>query len=253
MWSDPLWTNAGVLALVGVAFLVAGMVKGVIGLGLPMVSIGIMTAVLDVPTALPIAVLPVIVLNLIQAVQGVTAFGMLRRFAWLFGLACVGIWLGTFLLFLVDPRITAAVLGTALLTYVLLSFFVLRLTISPAMERVLTPPVGLVGGVLLGMTGSLVIPVVLFIQQLKLDKDSFIQALGWLFFITALPWLVSLFQQDVYTWANFTLSAVAVIPALLGMALGSAFRGRISQETFRILVLVALAILALNLLRKAIF
>ena len=48
----------------------AGCVKGVIGLGLPLTSIAILGTVMDLRQAIPYIVVPILVTNAFQAMQG---------------------------------------------------------------------------------------------------------------------------------------------------------------------------------------
>lgn len=248
MFEDPL-----ILALVGFAFVLAGAIKGVIGMGLPLTAMAILSTVMPVREAIPVTVISVLALNIFQAVQGAGAWATLRRFALLYAIACAGIWGGTFLLFAIDPRTTAAILGTLILVYVVANMVTLDLAISRRAELWMTPAIGATGGILGGLTGSLVVPVVLFLQSLNLSKDGFIQATGWLFLLTAVPWFVALWQQGAYEGPVLAVSIGAVVPAALGMLAGTWLRRRISQRTFRNCVFAFLTLLGLNLLRQAIF
>ena len=58
------------LFVISATFIVDGGVKGVIGLGLPTVSLGLLTATLDLPTAMSLLIAPSLVTNLYQATAG---------------------------------------------------------------------------------------------------------------------------------------------------------------------------------------
>ena len=73
-----LFDPATVCVVVG-AFFIAGAVKGVIGLGLPTVSLGLLAAALDLQTAMALLVVPSFVTNLWQSVVGGNAKAILSR------------------------------------------------------------------------------------------------------------------------------------------------------------------------------
>ena len=118
---------------------------------------------------------------------------------------------------------------------------------------VLSPAVGLFSGVLSGSTGSLGAPVVMYFQALGMPKDTFVQALGLHFLITAAVWIVALVDQGGLKGSGVAISALAVAPAALGMVAGQWLRNRLTQERFNIWVYAFLFIVGLNLIRKGMF
>ena len=66
-----------ILAIVG-TFLIAGTVKGVIGLGLPTVSLALLTVALGLPEAMNLLLVPSFVTNLCQAMVGGHGRAILR-------------------------------------------------------------------------------------------------------------------------------------------------------------------------------
>ena len=80
--------------LVMATFLLAGTVKGVIGLGLPTVSLAILTVAIDLPTAMALLLVPSFATNLWQASVGGNATSLWRRL-WPFMLpAGLCVWIG---------------------------------------------------------------------------------------------------------------------------------------------------------------
>ena len=133
--------------LVIVTFLIAGTVKGVIGLGLPTVSLALLTVAIDLPTAMALLLVPSFVTNLWQALVGGHARLILQRL-WPFLLpATVTIWIGASALSRVNLSLLSALLGALLMAYAGASLGGLRLTISPRQELWVGPLVGLVNGV----------------------------------------------------------------------------------------------------------
>ena len=71
--------DTNVIVVVAGTFLLAGMVKGVIGLGLPAVSLGLLTVAFDLPSAMSLLLVPSFVTNLWQALVGAHGKATLRR------------------------------------------------------------------------------------------------------------------------------------------------------------------------------
>jgi uncharacterized protein len=239
-----------VLATAAVAFLVAGGVKGVIGLGLPLTAIAILGLVLGLREAIPLLVIPVLITNLWQVLQGGDLTGLFRRFWSMNLLLGVGTWIGTVILFRVDPGPLAVLLGVVVVAYAILNLLAKKLTVRPGTESVWAPTVGFVSGVLTGTTGSVGAPVAMYLQALELDKDAFVQAVALSFFIAAIFWIAALLSQGAFTQTVALWSTAALAPSVAGMWVGQRLRDRLSQRVFRKGVFVFLLVLGGNLILK---
>ena len=62
--------DPGLLFGVVFAFCIAGFVKGMVGLGLPTVSLGLLSLFVDLPTAMALLVMPSLLTNIWQAIVG---------------------------------------------------------------------------------------------------------------------------------------------------------------------------------------
>lgn len=235
------------------AFLAGGAVKGVVGMGLPTVALAILGTVLGLHEALPLMVVPAFLTNLWQAVNGGRFLLLIKRFWSLFVTSCGGVWIGSVILFRVDPGIMNATLGGVLALYALLGLTAVRLRVPTAQEPYLTPLAGAATGVVVGTTGSLVIPVVPYFQALGLDKDTLVQAMGLSFAISSLALGIALAGHRSLETESLVVSTLALIPAMIGMRLGQWVRGRISPETFRRWLFISLLILGANLVGKGTF
>lgn len=240
-----------VIATAAAAFLAAGFVKGVIGLGLPLTSVAIMSTILPIRDVIPLVVVPALVTNTVQSLEGGMIGEMLRRY-WLMNAAVVaGTWLGTVLLFALDVQVLQILLGAVVVVYVGINLSSLSFSLSARWETPLSPAVGLVSGVLSGTTGSVGMPVAIFLDALGLDKDRFVRAIALSFMISAAMLGAGLVGQGGFGLEQALLSTGALAPAFLGMYAGRFLRNRLSQQRFRQCVMLFLLVLGLNLLRKA--
>jgi hypothetical protein len=101
------------------------------------------------------------------------------------------------------------------------------------------------------MTGSYGIPALLYIQAMDFPRDPFVQALGVLFLASTVALALGLGGQDLISADQALLSAGAVAPALLGMALGARIRYRLSEAVFRKTFFVSLLVLGVYLAVRA--
>ena len=226
-------TDPFTVAAIAAVFLLAGGVKGLIGLGLPTVSLGLLTILLDLTTAMALLTLPAAATNLWQAAIGGHARMIVRRL-WPFMLAAtITVWLGALALTRVDLALLSALLGLILVAYAGLGLGGWRLSIRARSEGWAGPLLGAVNGVLTGMTGSFVVPGVMYLQAIGLGRDALVQAMGFLFAASALELALALGGSGLFARETGMVSAVALLPALAGMAIGQLMRRRLSEERFR--------------------
>ena len=239
------------LLLVAGTFLLAGTVKGVIGLGLPSVSLAILTVALDLPTAMALLLVPSFVTNFWQAMIGGNARAILTRVWPFLAMATITVWIGTAALTRVNLVFPTALLGGLLVIYAGVTLAGLRIKIPSRHEVWAGPFLGTANGVLTGMTGSFVVPGVMFLQAIGLSRDMLIQAMGILFTFSTLALAASLQQADFLTIEMGLVSASAVLPAIIGMVLGQRLRHSLSEQTFRKAFFVSLLILGAYIIANA--
>jgi len=214
-------------------FLLAGTVKGVIGLGLPTVSLALLTATVGLTEAMALLIAPSLVTNVWQAVVGGHGRAILKRLWPFLATAGVTIWIGALALTRVDLALLSALLGSLIVVYAGLSLTRPHFTVAPRQEPWLGPLLGTTNGVFTGMTGSFVVPGVMYLQALGLPRDMLIQAMGILFLISTAALGIALGGNGLMTGEESILSFLAVAPALIGMVAGQKIRKRLSEERFR--------------------
>ncbi len=239
------------VVLILATFLLAGLVKGVIGLGLPTVSLAILTVAIDLPTAMTLLLVPSFVTNLWQAMVGGYARLILQR-TWPFLLAAtLSIWIGAQALNHLQLSLLSALLGILLAAYSIVSLVGFRWSISTRQASWLGPLLGLVNGTLTGMTGSFVVPGVLYLQALGFDRNALIQAMGMLFTLSTLALAAALQGNALLDLKLGAYSALALLPAVVGMLLGQRIRRFVSEALFRKLFFIALLALGVYIIVTA--
>ncbi len=239
-----------VLVVVG-TFLIAGAVKGVIGLGLPTVSLALLTVAIGLPQAMALLLVPSFATNVWQALVGGNGVAILRRL-WPFLLtATITVWVGTMALTRVDLSWLSALLGGLLITYSTVNLAGYRFEIATKREVWIGPLVGSVNGILTGMTGSFVIPGVMFLQAIGLPRDTLIQAMGMLFTASTLALAIALQGNRLLTVELGSLSTAALLPAIIGMIIGQRIRQRLPEQLFRRVFFVSLLLLGAYIIANA--
>ena len=236
------------ITIVMLTFLLAGGVKGVVGLGLPTVSVALLSAAFGIEAALPLLVIPSLVTNVWQGAFGGHLTALLRRFGVALAIIPMTTWIGYHHVFAAAPQAMDRVLGVALLAYAGLGLRAVRIPVPARAEPVLTPCVGFVNGLVTGMTGTFVIPIVMYLEALGLDRDALVQMMGITFSVSTAALAAVLVLHGAWRIDASVLSAVAVAPAIAGMMFGARLRAHLTPATFRKWLLVGLGVIGLKLL-----
>lgn len=233
--------------LVVLTFVLAGTVKGVIGLGLPTVAMGLLGLAMSPAQAAALLIVPSTVTNLWQLAAGGHLRALLRKLWPMQLMIFIGTLLGSVWLGIDSGAWAAHALGAALLVYALYGLCHPGLHLAPRHERWLGPLCGLVTGIITAATGVFVIPAVPYLQALGLHREQMVQALGLSFTVSTLALAVGLAGQGALGGEALGASLVVLIPALLGMWLGQCLRQRISAVLFKRCFFIGLALLGAHL------
>lgn len=228
------------LAIVVGAFLVAGLVKGTAGMGLPPTAIALTTLALPINDALALLTVPTLVTNVWQAFLGGHFRSMLRRF-WIMGVVIfIGIIVSALTLRSLGSPTSVGLLGVILVIFALSALVAWRPHVAPRHEWWANPLAGLFTGLVGGITGMAAVPFLPYMQSLSLTRDELIQALGILFVVFTASLTIALADAGAFTITNGLGTFVATAPTLLGMWLGQKLRRAVSPEVFRRIFLVVM-------------
>ena len=241
------------LIFIAVAFLIAGFVKGVIGLGLPTVSMGLLAVSLPPVQALTIVIVPAIVTNIWQTFVGPYLRDIIRRLWPLMLGTVIGIWSAADLLTGPYARYGTIVLGVLLVIYAITSLVKVAFRVERAHEKWVGGIIGLITGVVAAATGVQVIPSMPFMQAIGMEKDELVQALGVFFTVATVALAFNLTASGLLTTATALPGAVAMVAAFAGMFIGQAVRSRMQPEAFRRWFLIAMILLGLYLVGSTVF
>ena len=237
------------LVTVTLTFALAGFVKGVIGLGLPTVAMGLLAVVMTPAQAAALLVAPSFLTNVWQAMGPELAPLTRRLWPILFGI-CAGVWAGGGLL-TADGGAQASIgLGAVLALYGLLGLTAVEFAVPARLEPWLSPLIGAVTGVVTAATGVYMIPSAPYLQAIGLQRDDLVQALGLAFTVATVALAASLVRDGALQISVAGASLLALAPALLGMVLGQWVRARVRPETFRVCFFVGSLLLGAHLMLR---
>ena len=234
--------------LVLATFIMAGLIKGMIGLGLPTVAMGLLGLAMAPSQAAALLIIPATLTNVWQLAFGGHLRGLLKRLWPMLLMIFLGTGIGTGLIGMTGGHWVVRGLGAALLLYALSGLLLPTLQVNPRHEPWLGPVCGVVTGVITSATGVFVIPAVPYLQALGLNRDELVQALGLSFTVSTLALAGGLFWRGALGAAEMNASLLALVPALLGMWLGQWLRQRISAGLFKRVFFLGLGALGTHLL-----
>jgi hypothetical protein len=235
-----------------IAALVGGFIKGAIGFGFPTISTPMLALFVDVKTAVAVLVPPNMVLDGIQARRGGDLIAMARRLAVLVAAGAVGIVVGTRLLVVLPPHVATGTLGAFVLVFVVLNATRFQPRVPARWEPWLAVPVGLVAGVVGGITNVPGTPLVIYFYALGMSKPEFVRAVSVSFFLYKVVQLAALIWYGAFT-LSLVLPTLGITAVALGaFVLGVKLQDRMEQRVFNRVVLVYLGALGLWLVLRAI-
>ena len=241
------------LIVIFAVYLLAGCVKGVLGMGLPLVGVGLLTAIIGLQPAMALLIVPAFLTNVWQSLAGGHASALMRRFWTLFIPTMVFTWPGTLVLMRVNVAYLSALLGMLLIAYAILSLTRAQFRVPARWEAPLNPVIGAINGILAGLTGAFTVPGVAYLQSSRLKRDELVQAMGMLFTMSTIGLGVSLGARGLLNLDLGVLSLAAVVPTIIGLIVGTRVRKRISERSFRLIFLIALAILGAYIVLSSAF
>ena len=233
----PVHASLGQLAFAAGVFLLGGFVKGVVGLGLPTIAMGLLGLLMAPAQAAALLIVPSLITNVWQ-IGGPGLRALLRRLAPMLLGVCAGVWAGAG--WLTGPGDAAhgngaasLGLGLALVAYAALGLLHWRPRVRPGHEAWLAPLVGFATGLVTAATGVFVIPAVPYLQALGLEKEALVRALGVSFLVSTIALGAALGHGGALQVSVLAGSALALLPALAGMGVGQHLRLRVRPEVFK--------------------
>jgi len=243
--------DPGTLAIAAGAFLVAGLIKGVVGFGFPVIALAIMTIALGLLDALAIVMLPAFLTNLWQATSGGHFREIVGRLWAYMLMAVIFIVVGSRYLNIDNAAQLTATLGGLLCLYATVSLARFSFAVPRRSEHVLAPLLGAANGTLTGLTGSFMVPSVFYLHAIGFRGEYLVQALGIYFCMSSFTLAASMTGRALISMDHALLSALALVPSFIGMGAGRRWRRRIDPARFERVFFAAVLLLGLSLLWRA--
>ena len=229
---------------------IAGGIKGIVGLGLPTISLALFAMMFDLVTAIVLILFPSLITNIWQAFSGSNGRMILKHIYPFILLTLLTIWLGAYTLSTIDVYLLSFLLGCLLIIYALISLLGIHFTILARHSGWTGACLGIINGALTGMVGVYIIPSVMYFQAIGMRRDELFQAMGILFSLSSISMLLAYRYQALLNTQDVMLSLFAVVPALTGMYVGQRIRQHIPEATFKKLLFISLLLLGVFIVIK---
>jgi uncharacterized protein len=233
------------------AMFAAGTVKGVVGLGLPLVALPLLTMTLGLKSAISMLIVPIIASNTLQSLQGRRFKRIARRFWPVYVPLVACSFVGSSVLVFLPERAIEAALGVLVITIPLIAHFQPNVRITRAQERWLGPLTGALSGLLGGATSLYGPPLMIFLAGLRLVKDDFVVAVSLIFLIGSLGLGAGLISFGITRPIDLAWSLLGCVPVFLGLWAGQQVRARLDERRFAHALLVVYVASGTSFLYKA--
>ena len=235
---------------IAVALACGAVVKGVTGMGLPLVALPFLVVVFGLQHSIGILLIPILATNAWQlyrfrgsrSLPGTT---FLPPF--LFG-GAIGVAAGSWLLVMAPERYLLIGLGVLLLGYVVLRLTRPALLVGEAAARRAAVPVGAGAGLLQGATGISAPIGVTFIHAMKLGRDAHVFAVSAMFLLFAVVQLLALAGSGVMQPEWYVHGLFALAPVAMFMPVGQWVGGKLNAVAFDRMILLFLGLMGGKLL-----
>lgn len=249
------WMNSPAFWAVAAVTLASGFVKGAIGFAMPLIMASVFPSFLSPVEALAATILPVLVTNISQALRqgwgpALQTVVDYRRF--LIG-TVIFIPVSAMIADQIPRSVYLLLLGLPITAFALVQLAGVPLALPLRHRAGAEWVLGVVGGLYGGISGIWGPPLLVFLLSVGTDKVTTIRVQGVVFLMGATVLALSHLGTGVLNAATLPLSAMLVVPAMLGMIAGYAVQDSLDAAVFRRWTQGLLVVTGLNLVRLALF
>ena len=244
---------ASIIVAVVCSLIVAGLLKGVIGVGMPVVALPLLSLFIDVKSAAMLLSMPLIFSNLPQALEGgKTGRCLMGLMPVLLGMI-PGLFLGVRVLLALDADVAKIIAGLALVGVGGVTLLAPQLQLPSQLVLPAGITFGFLGGLLGGLAAMAGPLVFIFLLARGLRGQAFTKEASLYLVVSAGLLAILLTASRQFSWLDVGVSTAAMLPVVLGMHVGQHMRDKIAPETFKKLVLIAVIAAGADLLRHGFF
>ena len=251
MWFEPTpFFEPTTIGLILFAYLWAGLVKGITGIGYSTNCLPILVLAVGLKPALSLLVIPSICSNLVIMHKTTDFTVSLKRFKNLFLTLLPGLALGLSILVWIDGHLAGAFLGVVLISFSCFSLVNPNWHLAAKLEQPLMIPTGFLTGLINGITGSQVTPICPYLLALNVPRSIFIQTSNISFTLSSLIMIAGLKIIGILNLTALLVSLIGIIITFAGINLGNQLGQKFAPLIFRHAVFVVLILAGFILIFK---
>ncbi len=225
-------------------------------MGLPLFAVPALVSVFDLPTAIALMMVPILVSNFLQVWRGKKkseSIKSLKRFFPLILTLIPFTVLTAQYISKIDIKMGSIIMGMIVILFSLSQLLTTKFYISPKIEVFFSPLIGILAGILGGISSLIGPMIAMYLVSLKLQKDLFVITIAIIFLFFSSTLYITLIFSGTMNFTNITSSFLASIPVMIGVVFGGKIRKKINQKKFEIFLIFFLILIGLNLLRRGFF
>ena len=233
------------LLLIAFSFLVAGVIKGILGMGLPAILMVSLTLMMPPLEAIALIFMPMMIINVVQFFRGphplksAKDYSVFAIFVFVV-IIMVGLNLRRF-----SEEILLVFIGLAMILFAIPNLYGWRYRIGPSKKW------QALGGILTGILGGLSSiwspPVVMYLIGRNIQKDEFVGVVGFIFMVGSIGLGIALGTIKLLEPSLLLPSLIGLVIALIGFRIGETIRVRINREAFTKLIMAAFLLMGIRL------
>lgn len=233
--------------------LFAGVVKGTVGFGMPMIMISGLGAIVAPELALAGLILPTLASNGMQALRygAALARDTVRRFGRFLMIGFGMLLISAQLVSVMPAALVQGGIGALIVVFAAMQLSGWQPRLDGRNRNRAEVICALLAGGVGGISGVWGPPTVMYLTALQTEKHEQIRIQGVIYGLGAVALAISHLGSGILNAQSLPWSASLIPAAVLGMWIGGLVQDRIDQNGFRRLTLLVLLIAGLNLLRRA--
>lgn len=231
------------IASIMLALVLSGSVKGVFGIGFPVVAMAILPLFITPISAITVIALPIVVTNIQQLFSEKEWRYIIIKYRYMALFMLLASFLSSQILTQISVDLITAIIGFALALFAIYSLFNFTLPItSHSVWQIIA---GASSGLLSGMTGIQSTAIIYF-ASLDISRNEFVGAVGYIFLVGGLGLSIGLINNNLLNSSSAILSIAAVLFSTVGFKLGSLLRPYIHSELFKKLLFLLMLIIGMK-------
>jgi uncharacterized membrane protein YfcA len=242
-----------ILLMVVLSLTVAGLMKGIIGVGMPTVAIPLLSIFIDLKASVMLLSVPLVLSNIPQAMEGGETFKCFVRLVPVLLGMVPGIFLGVTALLTISPLAAKLFVGLVVMIAAALPLLAPQLRLKECLQTPVGVAAGFMGGALGGIAAMSGPMVFCFLLAKGLRGRDFTKEASLYLVLSAALLAVTLSSSSQYSGFDLAISTLALAPVAVGMLFGQRFRDRIPPEAFKATVLVIVLASGAGLMIKSLF